>query len=101
MTSYRVQVYHAESGLFLNTNHESEDLDQLKVLVASSTFDGMKCRIVDEAGNEVPLAHVVRERKAAPTIDDIARMLGVPVTNRFEDLGLSKRGTDDITADSD
>jgi hypothetical protein len=84
--NYRVQAFHAESGFFLNTNHESEDLDELKALVASSIFDGVRYRIVDAAGNEVQLDYVVREGKADLTIDDIARILKVPVINRIEDL---------------
>jgi hypothetical protein len=95
---YRVQVFHAESGFFLNTNHESEDLDELKVLIASSIFDGIKSRIVDATDNEVRFAHVVRERKAARSIDDIARMLGVPVVDRFEDLGLGEADPEDISS---
>jgi hypothetical protein len=77
-----------ESGFFLNTNHESEDLEELNALVVSRIFDGLRYRIVDEAGNEVPVDHMPRERKAVPTIDDIARMLKVPVVQRFEDLDL-------------
>jgi hypothetical protein len=84
--SYRVQVFHAESGLFFNTNHESEDLEELKRLVASGFFDGFRYRIVDEAGNDVQVDYVPRERKAAPRIDDIARLLKVSVAKRLEDL---------------
>jgi hypothetical protein len=86
--SYKVQVFQAESGFFLNTNHESEDLEALKRLVSSGIFDGFRYRVVDEAGNEVQVDHLPRERKAAPTIDDIARILKVPVVKRFEDLHL-------------
>jgi hypothetical protein len=85
---YRVQVFHPESGFFLNTNHQSEDLDELKDLVSSGLFDGVRFRIVDGAGNEVPSNHMPRERTAALTIDDIARILKVPVVKRFEDLDL-------------
>ena len=84
--SYRVQVFYAESGLFFNTNHESEDLEELKRLVSSGIFDGFRYRVVDEAGNDVQVDYVPRERKAAPTIDDIARLLKVPVAKRLEDL---------------
>jgi hypothetical protein len=86
--SYRVQVFYPESGLFFNTNHESEDLEELKRLVSSAIFDGFRYRVVDEAGAEVQLDYVPRERKAAPTIDDIARILKVPVVKRFEDSHL-------------
>jgi hypothetical protein len=86
--SYRVQVFEAESGFFLNTNHKSENLDELKRLVASGIFDGIRYRVVDEPGNEVQVDHVPRERNAPLTIDDIARALQVPVVKRFEDLCL-------------
>jgi len=83
---YRVQVFYAESGLFFNTNHESENLEELKELVSSGIFDRLRYRVVDEADNEVQSGYVPRERKATPTIDDIARILNVPVTQRLEDL---------------
>jgi hypothetical protein len=86
--SYRVQVFHAESCFFLNTNHESDDLEELKRLVSSGIFDEFRYRVVNEAGNEVPVDHIPREREAAPTIDDIAGLLKAPVTKRFEDLDL-------------
>jgi hypothetical protein len=86
--TFKVQVYHADSGFFLNTNHESQDLDELKRLISSETFDGVRCRIVDGAGNEVQAEHPPRERKSDLTIDDIARILKVPVVKRFEDLDL-------------
>lgn len=86
--SYRVQVFHAESGFFLNTNHESESLDEMRKLFESGIFDRFRCRIVDESGNEVQLDHTPRESKSTPTVDDIARMLKVPVVKRFEDLDL-------------
>jgi hypothetical protein len=87
-TIYKVQVFHSESGFFLNTNHESEDLEELRQLVSSETFDGVRYRIVDGAGNEVESDHLPRSRKAKITIDDVARILKVPVTKRFEDLDL-------------
>ena len=84
--SFKVQVFHRESGFFLNTNHESDDLEELKRLVASPTFDGMRYRIVDADDSEVEVDHAPRERKGATTIEDIARMLNVPVMKRVEDL---------------
>ena len=93
---YRVQVFHPESGFFLNTTHESEDLDGLRSLLDSSTFDGFKCRIIDTADNEVRWDQAVRERRAGPTVDDMARMLGVPMIRRIEDLGLGEAGQDDM-----
>ncbi len=84
--SFKVQVFHRESGFFLNTNHESDDLDELKRLVSSPIFDGIRYRIVDAGDHEVEVDHAPRERKGAPTIEDIARMLNVPVIRRVEDL---------------
>jgi hypothetical protein len=85
---YRVQVFYPGAGFFLNTNHDSEDLDELRKIVASGILDKFRYRIVDESGNEVPLDHPPREDTATPSIDEIARMLKVPVVRRFEDLDL-------------
>jgi hypothetical protein len=85
MMSYKVQVFHAEAGFFLDTNRESVYLEELNVL---EIFDGYRFRIVDESGDEVLLDYLPREMKAAHTIDDIARLLKVPATKRFEDLHL-------------
>ncbi len=86
--TYKVQVFHADSGFYLNTIHESEDLEELRQLVSSETFDGVRCRIVDGAGNETESDPSPRPRKSKMTIDDIARMLNVPVTERFEDVDM-------------
>ena len=86
--TYKVQFFHAESAVFLNTNHESVDLESLRQLVSSETFDGVRCRIVDGAENEIESNHSPRPRKSKMTIDDIARMLNVPVTKRFEDVDM-------------
>ena len=86
--AYRIQVFYPHAGFFFNTNHESEDLDELKSLVASSLFDGFRCRIVDGAGDEVPFDRGPGEKDAALTIEDIARALKVPVVQRFEDLDM-------------
>jgi hypothetical protein len=86
--TYKVQVYHAESGFFLNTNHESEDLEELRRLVSSEIFDGIRYQIVDGAGNEVQADHSPRQRKSDLTINDIAGIMKVPVVKRFEDLDL-------------
>jgi hypothetical protein len=83
-----VQVFYPGAGFFLNTNHESEDLDELKKILTSGIFDKFRCRIVDETGNEIPPDHRPREDRGTPSIDDIARMLNVPVVQRFEDLDL-------------
>jgi hypothetical protein len=88
MMRYRVQVFYPAAGLFLNTNHESVDLDDLREVVTSGIFEKFRYRIVDDSGNEVPLDHRPREDRATPSIDDIARMLKVPVVRRFEDVNL-------------
>jgi hypothetical protein len=82
--SFRVQTYYPGAGMFLNTNHTSDDLDELKRLVAGDTFLGFRIRIVDDEGNVV-FAPPVRERTADLTISGIAEMLGAPIIDLPEE----------------
>lgn len=75
---YRIQTYYPPADCFMNTNHESDDLEQLKRLARSDTFVGFRIRIVDET-DALRFAPPVRERQGDPTIADIAAMLDVPV----------------------
>jgi hypothetical protein len=75
---YRIQTFYPAAGGFMNTDHESEDLDQLKRLARSDTFAGFRIRIVDEL-DTLKFAPPVRERKGEATITDIAAMLDVPI----------------------
>ena len=75
---FKIQILHPESGFYLNTNHESDDLDALKSLLDSDAFAGPRFQVVDDAGN-VRFGPVCREREAPMTIEDFARSLGIPV----------------------
>ena len=75
---YRIQTFYPPAGCFMNTNHESDDLEQLKRLARSDTFAGFRIRIVDET-DALRFAPPVRERQGEPSIADIAAMLDVPV----------------------
>jgi hypothetical protein len=45
---YRIQTFYPPAEAFMNTNHESEDLEELKRLARSDKFAGFRIRIVDE-----------------------------------------------------
>jgi hypothetical protein len=86
---YRIQTFYPEAGLFMNTNHVSEDLEGLKSLAESATFSGFRVRIVDE-GFQSMFEPPVRERQGDPSIPDIASLLGVPIISPedfFRDQG--------------
>jgi hypothetical protein len=70
--------------MYMNTNHVSEDLDQLKELSTSDVFAGFKIRIIDDSGNVV-FEPPVRERDKDPDAHDIADMLNAPIIS-LEDL---------------
>ena len=81
--SFTIQTFYPPAGLFLDTNHESDDLDSLKVLTKTDTFIGFRLRIVDDAGNtayEPP----AQERADDLSVQDVASMLGVPVIGMDE-----------------
>ncbi len=90
--SFRVQVYYPDAGMFMNTNHTSDDADELNRLIAGDTFRGFRVRIVDDEGNAV-FAPPVRERAADLSIADIAEMFGVPVIDNPGEL-LDDHGDD-------
>ncbi len=79
---YRIQTYSPPAKSFLNTNHESDDLEQLKRLARSDTFAGFRIRIVDES-DTLRFAPPVRQGKAEPTLEDIASLLNVPILPPF------------------
>lgn len=85
VTVFRIQIFHPESGFYLNTNHESEDLEELKTLLEDDAFAGPRFQVVDEEDN-VRYGPVCRERKAPMSIEDFAKSLGVPVRDP-RDLG--------------
>jgi hypothetical protein len=73
--------------LYLNTNHKSEDIEELKSLLENDAFAGPRFQIVDDDGN-VHGRPIARERKAEMTLEDLARSFGVPIGDP-RDLGLS------------
>jgi hypothetical protein len=73
---YRIQTFYPPAKGFVNTNHESDDLEELKRLARSETFAGFRIRIVDERDG-LRFAPPIRERKENPTVEDIAKMLDV------------------------
>lgn len=89
---FTIQIFHPESGFYLNTNHDSDDLESLKALLKTEAFAGPRFRIVDE-NERVRFGPVSQERKTPMTIDDIAKSLGVPVLDP-RNLGLGDDGGD-------
>ena len=92
---FTIQIFHPESGFYLNTNHESDDLESLKALTDSNAFAGPGFQIVDDKGR-VRFGPTSRERRAPMSVEDIAGMLGVPIVSP-SDLGLSVDDIDDDT----
>ena len=80
---YRIQIFHPESGFFLNTNHESEDLESLKAVLDQDAFAGLRVQIVNDK-HRVFFGPVTRERTTPLSVEDIAKSLGVPVV-KWED----------------
>ena len=75
---FQIQIFHAESGIYMNTNHKSEDLEALKLLLSEPAFAGPRFRIVDQNGT-VRYGPVAVEREAPFNMSDLANSLGVPV----------------------
>lgn len=85
--SYTIQVFYPEAGLYFNTNHVSEDLNQLKEYSTSELFAGFKIRIIDDSG-DVVFEPPIRERGKIPDVSDIANVLNAPIMDMddLEDL---------------
>ncbi|HWE95025.1 MAG TPA: hypothetical protein VG269_13750 [Tepidisphaeraceae bacterium] len=81
--AFQIETFYPAANLFLNTNHTSESLEELKALCDSNAFKGFRLRIVDDAKNVV-FEPAPRERKGTPTIQDIANMLNIPVLDKYE-----------------
>jgi len=84
--AFRIQTFYPEMNGFLNTNHSSGSLEDLKALCQSETFIGFRVRIIDDDDNVV-FEPALRERKGVPTIQDIAKMLNVPVQHKYKPKG--------------
>jgi hypothetical protein len=87
---FKIQIFHPESGFYLNTNHESDDIESLKALLKTEAFAGPRFQIVDDKGR-VRFGPTSQERRAPMSVEDIAKSLGVPVLDP-RDFGL---GDDD------
>lgn len=87
---FKIQIFHPGSGFFLNTNHESDDLEALKSLLNEPSFAGPRYQIVDQDGT-VRYGPVAVARKAPMSIEDLAQSLGVPVLDP-RDAGLAGEG---------
>ncbi|NOS69380.1 MAG: hypothetical protein HOP33_05545 [Verrucomicrobia bacterium] len=83
--TYTIQIFYPGAGLFMNTNHESESLDELKILSSSDLFNGSRVRVVDES-QWVMFEPPVRESTGDPSLSGIASMLGVPIVDSPEDF---------------
>jgi hypothetical protein len=94
---YRIQTFYPPAGGFMNTNHKSDDLEELKRLARSDTFAGFRIRIVDET-NSLRFAPSIREQRRSPTVEDIAKMLDVPMLPPFF---LNPDETDEDDKDND
>lgn len=77
---FRITIFHAESGLYLNTNHESDDYDAIVDLADSDLFAGASIRVVDQDNNLV-YEPKFREKSGDVTIEDIAAKLDVPIVS--------------------
>src|SRR5688500_17691059 len=78
--TYCIQIFYPAADLFMNTNHESDDLDDLKRLAASDTFRGFRVRVVDDS-QRVLFEPPVRESDDEPSLSGIANALGVPIVD--------------------
>ena len=75
---YRLQVYYPAAGDFMDTNHQSDDLSELKRIAMTDTFLGFRIRILDDL-DALRFAPPVRERMGDTSVADIAAMLDVPM----------------------
>ena len=83
---FTIQIFHPGSGFFLNTNHQSDDLEALKAKLDDPAFAGPQYRIVDDDG-VVHHGPVAVERNTETSVEDLAESLGVPVLDP-RDVGL-------------
>jgi hypothetical protein len=83
---YRIQILHSDSGLYLNTSHESDDLETLRSLLGGAAFAGPRFQIVVDDG-EVHFGPTATQRSIPITVKDLARSFGVPMVDACE-LGL-------------
>lgn len=75
--TYRIQIFHPESGFYINTNHISDDLAALRKLADSKLFWGVRIRIADEANEMIYEPELVE--KGELSVEDLASILDVPI----------------------
>jgi hypothetical protein len=98
-TVFTIQILHPGSGFYLNTNHESEDIEVLKALLNEPAFAGPRYQIVDQDGT-VHYGPVATERQAPMNIEDLAQSLAVPVLDS-PDIGLLDESSSNAASISD
>jgi hypothetical protein len=76
--AFTIQIFHRESGFFMNTAHTSDDLQKLKGLIDSDLMAGAKLQIVDDVGT-VRYGPIWKPRNEPVSIEGLATILGVPV----------------------
>ena len=91
---YCIQIFYPGAGLYMNTNHESDDLDDLKRLASGDTFQGFRVRVVD-GSQRVLYEPPIRDGDSEPSLSGIASVLGVPIVDSPEDF---LRGLEDDDA---
>ncbi len=79
---YRIQMMDPESGLFINTNHESIHLEPLKSMLTGDEFPGGTFQIVDSRF-DVHFGPVFRDRESVDPVKDFAEALGVPILSPY------------------
>jgi hypothetical protein len=84
--SFHVETWYPGAGMFMPTNHSSENLESLTRLVEGDTFRGFRVRIVDEDG-KVVFEPAFRERETDPRLSDISELLGAPIV-QLSDFGI-------------
>ena len=89
--AFRIQTFSHDAGMYLPTNHVSNDLDELKRVADSDMCAGFRLQIVDDACTVV-YSPPVRGRASELSVQDIASMLGVPILRRDELDDLINRG---------
>lgn len=77
IVTYRIQIFHPESGFYINTNHISDDLAALRKLADSKLFWGVRIRIADEANEMIYEPELVE--KGELSVEDLASILDVPI----------------------
>jgi hypothetical protein len=71
------------SEFCFNTNHVSVDLGELKPLIETKAFSGLRLQVVYDVGT-VRHGSIARPRQMSMSMADLAKVPGVPVLDRLE-----------------